>query len=442
MKNESINPMKIPSKSEAYESGSAAGKTAKNNLKQGIETAFRSARDSFPASAELDYAHELVKLDRERVDHAPSLTRFPETRGWTDVLAAERKGFLDGSGGGPLELAFHYTWTFFQTRRLQTRYVSSRPPKGECTAVFIRNSKEGGPLFGRNWDVLNEPLPWFMDVPTQGPDHVQRLFVKGVSSGTMCDEEPTEIFPLNPFNILPNDCKKVEDIVAFLQRYVDFWDPHNGILVDEENRAVAYEKLNCRMGVRYLEDGSAAVTACAVVIPEIKAFRDKFHRKSMELRGLDVEHSPDAHYWKGCEARYHRLLKLTAEASRNGATLQDMADIVTDHAAPYPERVCIAGQTCHPDLKSETTEWTMTSRAMVLSGPNRRVLYFRVEGKKACYENPPFLVLGKDVKLKPEWLKGTRSDPSNPNPVSCMPEEAALDEGSILKLYSDEVCRK
>jgi hypothetical protein len=258
----------------------------------------------------------------------------------------------------------------------------------------------------------------------------------------MCDEEPTEIFPLNPFKILPDDCRKVQDIAEFLRRYVDFWDPHNGILVDQYNCAVAYEKLNCRVGFRCSDDGSAAVTACAVVIPEIKAFRDKFHRKSMELRGLDVEHSPDAHYWGGCEKRYHRLLKLTAEASRKKASLWDMVNIVTDHAVPYPDRVCIAGQTCHPELKAETAEWTMTSRAMVLSGPNRRVLYFRVEGNKACYENPPFLVLGKDVKLKPEWLKGTRSDPSYPNPVSCMPEETPLNDDTTLRLYSDEGQRK
>lgn len=162
----------------------------------------------------------------------------------------------------------------------------------------------------------------------------------------------------------------------------------------------------------------------------------------MESRGLDVEHSPDAHYWAGCEARYHRLLKLTSEASRKTATLQDMVDIVTDHAVPYPDRVCIAGQTCHPDLRSEQAEWSMTSRAMVLSGPNRRVLYFRVEGNKACYENPPFLVLGRDVTLKPEWLNGTRSDPDYPDAVSCMPEKAELNDDNVFKLYSDHVWRK
>jgi len=436
--------MKTLSPTQAYETGRAAGRAARDHLRQDIESAFRSARQSFPASAELDYARELTELDRERIEHAPGLTRFPETKGMPDRLVAERKGFLDGSGGGPLELAFRYSWEFFRTRRLLTRYVGrgTRAPKGECTAVFIRNSKEGGPLFGRNWDMPNHPLPWFMDVPTQGPDHVQRLAWKGVSSGTMCDEEPVEIFPLNPFEILPDDCRRVKDIVEFVRRYADFWGPGNGIIVDQEDGAVAYEKLNCRVGFRYAEDGSAAVTACAVVIPEIKAFRDQIHRRSMELRGLDVDHSPDAHYWAGCEARYHRLLKLTAEASRNGATLWDMANVVTDHAVPYPDRVCIAGETCHPDLKPEEAEWTMTSRAMVLSGPNRRVLYFRVEGNKACYENPPFLVLGKDVTLKPEWLKGTRSDPSSPKPVSCLPEDADLNDDSVFRLYSDLVWRK
>src|ERR1051325_2470948 len=154
---------------ESYEAGRAAGKAARDNLKQEIEAGFRSALGSFPASAGLDYANELVKLDRQRTESAPSLTHFPETKGLPDILAAERKGFLDGCGGGPLELAFHYTWRFFQTRRLQTRYIGkgTKAPKAECTAVFIPNSTEGGPLFGRNWDEPNRPLPWFMDVPTQ-----------------------------------------------------------------------------------------------------------------------------------------------------------------------------------------------------------------------------------------------------------------------------------
>lgn len=433
--------MKIRTVSQAYEKGRAEGAEAKKLPRTEIEKTLAQTRAEFPLSHALDYAKELVALDQLRVESVPSLARFPETKGQPDFVAAQRKGFLEASGGGPLEMAFHYSWRFFMTRRLQTRYIGRRAPRGECTAVFIPNSKEGGPLFGRNWDEPNRPLPWFMQVPTQGPDHKQRLFVKGVSSGTMCDEEPADIFPVNPFHILPDDCLHVKDIVDFLTRYVDFWDPHNGIIVDQENRTVAYEKLNCRVGWRWSEDGTAAVTACAVVIPEIKEFRDKIHRKSLELRGMD-EHGPDWHYWSGCEARYNRLLKLVADANRNGATIWDMANIVTDHAVPYPARVCISGQACHPDLKGLATEWTMTSRAMVLSGPNRRVLYFRVEGQQACFENPPFLVLGRGVKLKPEWLKGTRSDPALPNPLSCAPEEKEMTQDDVLRLYSDQVWRE
>ncbi len=432
--------MKKITPSEAHARGRKNGAEAKAGLRESIEAAFQSTRKAFPASAHLDYAQELLKLDQLRMESVPSLTRFPESKGWPDRLIAERKGFLEGCGGGPLELAFYYTWAYFMSCRMNTRYVGTGVPKGECTAVFIRNSKEGGPLFGRNWDMPHHKLPEFMDVPTQGPDHIQRLFVKGVSSGTFCDEEPEEIYPLNPFKIIPDDCRLIKDVVPYLQRYADFWAAHNGILVDEENSTVAYEKLNRRVGFRYSNDGSSAVTACAVVIPEIKAFRDERHRLSLKLRGLD-EHSMDWHYWKGCEARYNRLLKLVADASRNGATIWDMVHIVTDHAVPYPDRVCIAGETCHPGIDPKQAEWTMTSRAMVLSGPNRRVLYFRVEGDKACYENRPFLVLGRDVKLDPEWLKGTRSDPSLPNPVSCMPEDKELTEDTVLRLYSDVVWR-
>ena len=40
---------------------------------------------------------------------------------------------------------FHYTWRFFHTRRLLTRYVGrgTKSPKAEYTAVFIPNSAEG-----------------------------------------------------------------------------------------------------------------------------------------------------------------------------------------------------------------------------------------------------------------------------------------------------------
>jgi hypothetical protein len=92
--------------------------------------------------------------------------------------------------------------------------------------------------------------------------------------------------------------------------------------------------------------------------------------------------------------------------------LQDMATVVTDHAVPYPARVCIAGEFKHPKIPPGNEEWTGVSHSEVLEGPNRRMLFYVVEDRKPCYATPPYLVLGPGVKLKPEWAVGTRPLPA------------------------------
>jgi len=393
---------------DAYRRGLATGKELQERVSPAwMENLMEWARHAYPASAHLDYWDEVMKLDRERLESVPSAARYPEIRGLSDELGAERKGFMEGCGGGPREVAFNYTWFYFISRRLNTRYVGAGQRANHCTSVYIRDTKEGGPLYGRNLDDVRRPseLENFQP-PHQGPDGKRRLIAEGVSSAVLCDEEPTEIFPVDPWKIMPPDCNKVPDMVDFLTRYNEFWGPQNGIIVDEEQNAVAFEKSNCRLGVRPSTDGTAAVTACSYQIPEMKAFKEERGRLSLKLRGWD-ETSPDWIYWKGCDARYERLLRLTTEANQRGATLEDMVNIVTDRAAPFPERICLAGEPIHPD--EPETNWTLTSRASVLEGPNRRTLFYRVEGSTACYDSPPFLVLGPDVEMKPQWKKGTRS---------------------------------
>lgn len=391
---------------DAYNRGLAAGKDAKPTLKKWMEATERWARISYPASKHLDYWDECAKFDQERLKCAPPLAKFPETKGWPDLIAAQRKGFIDATGCGPRELAFHYSWFFYCSRRLNTRFVGKEIRANHCTAVYIRDTKEDGPLSGRNLDDIRRPGLEDFQPPRQGPDGKRRRLTDGVSSAVLCDEEPTNLFPVNVWEIMPEDCKQVKDIVAFLQRYNDFWGPQNGIIVDEEQNSVAFEKSNCRMGVRYSDDGTAAVTACSYLTPEMKKFKEERSRLSLKLRDWD-ETAPDWVYWKGCDARYERLLNLTKEANKRGATLEDMAAIVTDHAVPFPERVCLSGEKISPD--DELSNWTLTSQASVLEGPNRRTLFWRVEGDTPCYENPPFLIPGEGVKVKPEWRKGTRT---------------------------------
>lgn len=402
--------------SQAYERGFASGRRARGAIAQRIASTFESWRVGNPASAHLDYAQELIALDKERLDAKPSLAKFPETQGWADLVLAERRGFQDASGAGKLELAFHFNAHYFMWYRLNTRYVGSPVGTSQCTAVFIRDSSEGGPLYGRNWDMPNVP-GLDLRVPRYGPDGVPRLWCKGVSCATLCDEEPTEVFPINAWRVLPDDCRKLPDVVEFLTRYVEFWFPHNGVIVDEDLNCVAFEKSNCRIGWRYTDNGTAAVTACAQLIPEMREHRERCHRTSLAKRGMD-ESSPDWLYWSGAEKRYRRLLALVAEAAKipGGPSLNDLASIMTDHAVPYPDCVCIAGQSPHPDLDPSGAEWTMRSRSVVLSGPNRRTLFWRVEGNQPCYANPPFLILGEGVTMRREWQAGTRTPPPADGP--------------------------
>lgn len=426
--------MKTPS--DAYQRGLKAGRIARPDIRRTMEDMSLWLRKAYPAAAHLDHMQEILKLDRERIGSEPSLSRYPETRGLADLVSAERRGFQEGCGCGDLETAYHYTWHFYTRVRLNTRYIGSPAGTNNCTAVFIRDSKEGGPLYGRNWDVPHSAHA-DLQPPRRGPDGKRRLFCKGVSCATMCDEEPREIFPVDVWGVMPDDCRKLPDVVEFLRRYTEFWGGQNGVLVDEDLDSVAYEKSNCRMALRYSEDGTAAVTGCAQLIPEMERFRDQCHRRSLDLRRFD-ENSADWLYWKAAESRYRRLLKLVKEANQGGAMLEDMTTIVTDHAVPHPDHVCVSGESCHPDFAQGSMEWTMRSRAAVLHGPNRRTLFWRVEGRQACYENPPFLILGDGVKMKPEWQKGTRPPPPRPaSEPDDLQEDYRQYEFDEVRVFSD-----
>jgi len=380
-----------------------------------MESTFQGWRAEFPATTDLDFAEELRRLDRERLANPPSIARFPETRGWPDLVAAERQGFLDGCGGGPVELAFRYNSLYFMACRLNTRYVGSGVGADQCTAVFIRDSLEGGPLYGRNCDGGYNPS---LDVqpPRRGPDGVRRLWFKGVSCWTYCDEEPQEVFPIEAWRVLPDDCRQLPDVVEFLTRYVEFWWSCNGIIVDEDLNCVAFERSNRRIAWRYSDDGTAAVTSCAHLIPEMHEYREKCLQRSLELRGYHDDNLPDRKYWNGSEARYRRLLQLVREAAQRGPTLKDLAAIMTRHDGPPAERIGRAGESCHPSIPAGAGTWTFRSRVAVLHGPNRRTLYWPIEYPQPCYAKPPYLVLGDGVTMNPAWAKGTRAVPPATGP--------------------------
>ncbi|MEO6907662.1 MAG: hypothetical protein ABI210_07205 [Abditibacteriaceae bacterium] len=419
--------MTIKQKEAAYARGIAKGREAlvrKELTPEWREALVGWCRLSYPRSADLDIEAEIVSLDAERLANPPNIIVYPETRGLPDLVRSERQGFLKGAGCDEHAMAFHYTHFFYCTRRLNARYAGSSPinlQANHCTSVYIRDSSEGGALFGRTLDdvrpapELEAPL---LKVP---PDVSSRksssVFPAGnwpwtqvnerwilhdhVSSAVIGDEEPREIFPVDVWDIMPDDCLTAANYMEFLTRYNDFWGPCNGLMVDEDGNSLTYEKSNCRIGVSPSTDGTAAITACAYLIPAMHEFKNQCARRVLADDALDWE------YWRGCETRYRRLLQLTNEANNRGATLNDMAAIVIDHAVPFPDRICLAGEKMGDE---ELANWTQTSLAAVITGPARRTLFWRVEGDTACYENLPFLIPGEGVDVLPEWKKDARTN--------------------------------
>jgi hypothetical protein len=405
---------------EAYERGLAAGKTFGRNLAIQIADSVDFMRSSYPLTAGLDLAEEVYKLDCQRLEAVPDATRFPETRGIADIVRTERQAFREGSGATDAEIAYYYSWTFYYSRRVNTRYIGIAPARNECSAAYLPDSAEGGPLYGRNWDVL--PNAWaksYIEPPREGADGKKRMFVKGVSCSVFLDEEPEELFPVDPFALMPEDCKKVADGVEFLSRYRDFWGPMNCIMVDEDHDSVAIEKANCRMGVRKADsNGASAVGAVSFMVPEMREYKRERGLASIAKRGWTVDEAPDWKYWQGADLRYERLLKLAGQLDPRTARLEDMARVMTDHAVPYPARVCLAGEG-ELGAGPHEREWTLCSHSEVLEGPNRRIHFFTSEDGKPCYETPPYLVPGVGVEVKPEWKAGTRPLPpmaKNPRP--------------------------
>ena len=135
---------------DAYERGLKAGKAAKADIKKWMGFTADWMRKSYPASSHLDYWEEMLKFDRERMQNPPSLTKFPETKGWPDMIARERKGFQEGSGCGPRELAYHFNWFFYCNRPpacrqdlratinggLHPRQQGGRPVDGQNPMMF------------------------------------------------------------------------------------------------------------------------------------------------------------------------------------------------------------------------------------------------------------------------------------------------------------------
>jgi len=430
----------MTSREKGLRRGRASAAVA-GDVPSSMKAAFQECRLLYPTIGNVDLEAAIRDFDRERIEDEPSLEKFPELRGHADLLRAERQAFVEASGLDAAAAAFWYSWNFFLSHRIGTRHLARYdlfPTQNACTNVFFPSGADGATV-GDNRDELLRYVNragYRPDVLRQG-EPIRWLQGK-VSAACLLDDEPACVFPADPlrYDLMPASVtESIDDMIEFGTRYREFYGPCNMIWADRKLNAVAVEKTNCLVAFRRpTVNGAVAVTACAYLDETLNARQEAGDLRAMRIKNETAETSLDRCYHLGSRARYRRLIELVnAEASRpGGATLWGVLEIVADHAVPYPERVCLAGEKSMPD-KEPNANWTIGQFAAVITGPQKRCLYRAVADPalpRPVYEYTPKLMLGNGVDMRPEW----QADVNAGRCVMAVPDRAgkdtALDSGS------------
>jgi len=368
--------------------------------KDQVTYAVNHAKRQYPFLEGTDFLAIYEELNEARLEAGLDYELYPEAKGLKDCHRERQRGFMEASGCSKAEMAAFYNWFWYETHVLHPRGGGENPAAAQdgCSVAYFHDS-EDGPIFGRNFD---HPMA-NMDIPAM--PNWNHLIHCPVSSLPLLDEEPTERFPVDPFELMSDEIKAdINKVVEFLKRYNEFWGPCNTIVVDTNRNAVTIEKSNCRMGVVYPRDGACYTTSFGYEDPDMHAFKVAGDRKYMKKVGI-TEDSPDWEFWRGCDRRLERLGVLMAQAAQKGPSLRGLSDVLRDHDVPFPARVCLAGE---PD---ETGLWSVVSFVSMMTEKDQRMLYSCVENGRAAYANPPYLVPGNGVAIKSEWTVGTRPIP-------------------------------
>ena len=399
--------------------GRKAGKQVKKDFARKARADLAGLKVLYPTTQDLDLEAMLCDYDRERLACEPDYARFPELRGHLELLGAEREAFKEASGLGELEAAYQFSWWFFMTRRINgnhlARYELITAPEAGCTNVFIPQGADGVTL-GDNRDIgllddmseLAKVRPDFLFKHNRDGVHWGQ---GGVSSAVLLDDEPQCSFPGDPFSyphLIPKECfEDIDVFIEFLTRYNEFYGPGNKLVVDKKLNAVAMDKSNCKVAFRKpMVNGAVAITACAYLDPALSEHQLARAAQAAQIKGETIENSLDCNYHRGSRRRYQRLVDLTNAAAKGKPTIWDALEIVADHAVPYPDRVCLAGESKNSTRRNPKENWSVTQHAAVISGPYRRALYRSIQSRanpKPVYEYTPKLMLGPGVKMRPEW---------------------------------------
>ncbi|MHB9106724.1 MAG: hypothetical protein ACYDCO_06690 [Armatimonadota bacterium] len=292
----------------------------------------------------------LTAFHQERMAKIPSSATYPEAQPWVEhALAVDRElqalaGLSDEQMACYRSLKAYLTFRGFKSVELAP---TATPPlvTEKCRAVYLPDTDQGQ-LHVKNVD---DPLTFWKPNPNPAARMPQPgpLRGDGVGAGLHIDDEPAEIFPLNPKAMMLHFVDDVPGVVQFLTRYSPFWGSANNLYYDAQKRCVAIEKTSYNFIDVYGPDPCGGVHISGMVCrnPEsaqakyVAAKRQEFLRKFNR-----PEDCPDNAYWNGAMAFEKRLGDFT-----NRPASPTVAETLELFTAPTPRGFNKWGAKFHRD---------------------------------------------------------------------------------------------
>ena len=117
----------------------------RRELKDLLQNGFKHMTLQYPKLDAWELWAMIEDLNDERLGADPDHKVYPELKGLRECYRERQRGFMDAAQCTRAEMAFFYNWSWFETRRLHTRYAS-RPSAGSgegCTVLFFKDSDAG-----------------------------------------------------------------------------------------------------------------------------------------------------------------------------------------------------------------------------------------------------------------------------------------------------------
>lgn len=334
-------------------------------------------------------------FDRERLDSVPSLTKYPELRGYRERIDAEDRGMRD-AGVAQETIALSRSLDFYTRTRLYQetgRAYYFEPGTEECRILYMPES-EVGPIHAKNVDgplpenatpmpPMPRGTPWFWNHP---------IVLDGVGSGLHIDEVPPEIFPADIYVLCYGHCTTLSEAVELLTRYNYFWGHGNLLVHDFHGNSMAFEKTQCRVATRGPNrNGMTFTSGMGALDPGIREHQRAMRQKYLDQIGDDWD-GPEGCFWKMSDETYKNMARYVEELPAR-PTVKQVNELMERRDPEGP--LCYTGEKSHP--RQPAGCWSAEMRLFIVN--ERKCIRRQVRnGKPAYLDTPEVIEYGPPVE--------------------------------------------